>query len=148
MKRFAYLLGADDPENIAQEAFVRLHKSWDGLHEDAKALAYLRQIVVNLCRSRLRHLRVVRRTPADLPPDELSAEHHVLVGQEHHRLRAALRRLARRQREVLVLRYWLDLGQAEIAETLGISVGTVKATTSHALANLRKRIDEVEGRHE
>ena len=61
MKRLAFLLGADDPENIAQEAFVRLHDRWARLESADKALPYLRRTVVNLSRSRLRHLRVVRR---------------------------------------------------------------------------------------
>jgi RNA polymerase sigma-70 factor (sigma-E family) len=138
MKRLAYLLGADDPENIAQESFVRLHARWQTLASAEKALPYLRRTVVNLSRSRLRHLRVVRRAPAERSADAASAESQALAGQEHHRLRAVLAALPPRQRQVLVLRYWLDLDQSEIAETLGIAVGTVKATTSHALANLRK----------
>jgi RNA polymerase sigma-70 factor (sigma-E family) len=142
MKRLAYLLGADDPENIAQEAFVRLHGRWQTLYDDSKALPYLRAMVVNLSRSRLRHLRVVRKTPPDVLLDEVSAESHAMARQEHKRIREALGKLSRRQREVLVLRYWLDLDQAAIAETLGVAVGTVKATTSHAMNNLRKHLEE------
>ena len=138
LKRLAYLLGADDPENIAQESFVRLHTRWDTLASTDKASAYLRRTVVNLSRSRLRHLRVVRRAPAERPADAASAESQVLAGHEHHRLREVLAGLPPRQRQVLVLRYWLDLDQNAIAETLGIAVGTVKATTNHALATLRK----------
>jgi RNA polymerase sigma-70 factor (sigma-E family) len=142
MKRLAYLLGADDPENIAQEAFVRLHDRWHTLYDDSKALPYLRAMVVNLSRSRLRHLRVVRKAPPDVLLDEVSAESHAMARQEHKRIREALGKLSRRQREVLVLRYWLDLDQAAIAETLGVAVGTVKATTSHAMNNLRKHLEE------
>jgi RNA polymerase sigma-70 factor (sigma-E family) len=138
MKRLAYLLGADDPENIAQEAFVRLHDKWASLSGPDKALPYLRRTVVNLSRSRLRHLKVVRRAPREPDRAEASAESQVLLRAEHRSLRAALAALTERQRQVLVLRYWLDLDQAEIAETLGVAVGTVKATTNHALANLRK----------
>jgi RNA polymerase sigma-70 factor (sigma-E family) len=138
MKRLAYLLGADDPENIAQEAFVRLHARWHSLAGPDKARPYLRRTVINLSRSRARHLRVVRRAPAEVVPDESSAETRVLAMAEHRSLRAALGALSERQRRVLVLRYWLDLDQAEIAETLGIAVGTVKATTSQALARLRR----------
>jgi RNA polymerase sigma factor (sigma-70 family) len=68
----------------------------------------------------------------------VSAEATVLTKVEHRSLRHALAGLSQRQRQVLVLRYWLDLDQAEIAETLGVAVGTVKATTSQALAKLRK----------
>jgi RNA polymerase sigma-70 factor (sigma-E family) len=138
MKRLAYLLGADDPENIAQEAFVRLHANWDALTDTGKADAYLRRTVVNLSRSRLRHLRVVRRTPREPVPDAESAEATVLARVEHRSLRVALATLSQRQRQVLVLRYWLELDQADIAETLGVAIGTVKATTSQALAKLRK----------
>jgi RNA polymerase sigma-70 factor (sigma-E family) len=137
MKRLAYLLGADDPENIAQESFVRLHARWHTLADQDKALAYLRTIVVNLSRSRLRHLRVVRRMPAEPAGIEASAEAEALTKVEHHSLRAALSALSLRQRQVIVLRYWLDLDQAAIAETLGIALGTVKATTNQALTKLR-----------
>lgn len=146
MKRLAYLLGADDPENIAQESFVRLHDRWQTLASGDKAAAYLRRTVVNLSRSRLRHLRVARRAPAERPRAAASAEAQVLAGQDHHRLRAVLAGLPQRQRQVLVLRYWLDLDQNAIAETLGIAVGTVKATTSHALANLRTAWPDAEDR--
>jgi RNA polymerase sigma factor (sigma-70 family) len=138
MKRLAYLLGADDPENIAQEAFVRLHANWHALLDPDKALAYLRRTVVNLSRSRLRHLRVVRRAPRDPIVDTESAEATVLARVEHRSLRLAIAGLSWRQRQVLVLRYWLELDQAEIAETLGVAVGTVKATTNQALTKLRK----------
>jgi RNA polymerase sigma-70 factor (sigma-E family) len=133
MKRLAFLLGADDPENIAQEAFVRLHDRWPSLAED-KAQAYLRRMVVNLSRSRLRHLRVVRRAPREPNRDAASAESLALVNQT---VQDALAALPRRQRQVVVLRYWLDLDQQAIADTLGIAVGTVKATTNHAMAALR-----------
>lgn len=140
MKRLAYLLGADDPENIAQEAFVRLHDRWSTLTEADKAQAYLRRTVVNLSRSRLRHLRVVRRTPREPNLDAASAEATVLAGHADRAVRDALASLSRRQRQVLVLRYWLDLDQSAIAETLGIAVGTVKATTHQAMATLRKAL--------
>ena len=135
MKRLAFLLGADDPENIAQEAFVRLHGRWDRLASADKALPYLRRTVVNLSRSRLRHLRVVRRTPRERGLDTASAESVALANQA---VQDALDRLPRRQRQVVVLRYWLDLDQKSIADTLGIAVGTVKATTSQAMAALRE----------
>jgi RNA polymerase sigma-70 factor (sigma-E family) len=144
MKRLAYLLGADDPENIAQESFVRLHGRWQTLASADKAAAYLRRTVVNLSRSRLRHLRVVRQAPAERHPDAASAEAQALAGQDHRRLREVLAGLPTRQRQVIVLRYWLDLDQAAIAETLGIAVGTVKATASHAMANLRRAWPELE----
>lgn len=137
MKRLAYLLGADDPENVAQEWFVRLHGRWSRLHDSAKALPYLRATVANLSRSRVRHLRVVRRAPVRASADEESAEATVLRAPGHGPLWTALEALTVRQRQVVVLRYWLDLPLSEVAGTLGVSVGTVKATLSQALAKLR-----------
>jgi RNA polymerase sigma factor (sigma-70 family) len=140
MKRLAFLLGADDPENIAQEAFVRLHGRWAKL---ADPVPYLRRTVVNLSRSRLRHLRVVRRAPREPNRDAASAE---TVALANRAMLDALATLTRRQRQVVVLRYWLDLDQQAIAETLGIAVGTVKATTSHAMAALRDALAGEEDR--
>jgi RNA polymerase sigma-70 factor (sigma-E family) len=135
MVRLAALLGADDPEDVAQEAFVRLDQRRGKLREDDKAAAYLRTTVVNLTRSRLRHLRVVRRFAAD-PPLVESAEVLALLSHERQQLIKGLSRLTARQRQVVVLRYWLDLSEREIAETLGIRPGTVKSTSSKALASL------------
>jgi RNA polymerase sigma-70 factor (sigma-E family) len=135
MVRLAALLGADDPEDIAQEAFVRLQQRHDQLRDGDKAAAYLRTTVVNLTRSRLRHLRVVRRFAADLPLVE-SAEILALLSDDRQRVIKGLSRLTARQRQVVVLRYWLDLSEREIAETLGIRAGTVKSTSSKALASL------------
>ncbi|MEU5258492.1 SigE family RNA polymerase sigma factor [Amycolatopsis sp. NPDC021455] len=142
MTRLAHLLGADDAENVAQEAFVKLHQRWDTLSDHTRVAGYLRSTVVNMSRSRARHLRVVRRAVQERPADELSAEVRAVTNWEHQRLRAVLVRLSRRQREVLVLRYWLDLSTAAIAETLGVSPGTVKATTHHAMENLRKHLGD------
>lgn len=146
MKRLAFLLGADDPENIAQEAFVRLHDRWGRLASADKALPYLRRTVVNLSRSRLRHLRIVRRAPREPDHDIASAETTVLAGHGNQAVHEALQRLTPRQRQVLVLRYWLDLDQQAIADTLGIAVGTVKATTNHAMSALRAALPEEDNR--
>jgi RNA polymerase sigma-70 factor (sigma-E family) len=143
MKRLAFLLGADDPENIAQEAFVRLHDRWPRLADSDKVLPYLRKIVVNLSRSRLRHLRVVRRAPSEPDRDAVSAE---TVALANRAMWDALATLTRRQRQVLVLRYWLDLDQQAIADTLGVAVGTVKATTHQAMAALREALAKEDDR--
>lgn len=140
MRRLAFLLGADDPEAVAQEAFVRLHTRWTRLRDGDKALAYVRVIVTNLSRSRVRHLRIVRRTPLSAAANAPSAEAVVLP--RHGPLWTALESLTTRQRQVVVLRYWLDLSLADIAATLGLSTGTVKATQSHAVAKLRAALNE------
>lgn len=77
--RLAQLLGADDAEDVAQEAFVRLHQHGNRLRDPAAALAYVRRTTVNLVNSRLRHLRVVRRTPGDVPRTHASAEDAVVA---------------------------------------------------------------------
>lgn len=135
--RLAALLGADDPQDVAQEAFVRLHKHLRRLDDDRAALAYVRRTTVNLAYSRLRHLRVVRRHLAGTSLVNLpSAEATAVLNDEKRRLLAALDRLTLRQRAVLVLRFWLDLPGPQIAAALDMAAGTVKSTTSRALQAL------------
>lgn len=141
--RFAALLGADDPSNLAQEAFVRLHSQRRRLRDEGAALPYLRRTVVNLHNSRLRHLRVARRAAArarhlDVP----SAEATVLGSLEQQRVLVALRQLSGPHRTILVLRYWLDLNGPQIASTLDLPLGTVKSQTSRALAALGELLEE------
>ena len=133
MTRLAAMLGADDPEDVAQEAFVRLHRRSRALRDPHAAVAYLRTTVVNLTRSRLRHLSVVRRLAPDPPPDVPSAEHDVVRRESHRHLLDALGQLSARHREALVLRYWLDLSEAEMAEAMSVSKGTVKSHVSRGL---------------
>ncbi|GIH99777.1 SigE family RNA polymerase sigma factor [Planobispora takensis] len=140
MVRLAGLLGADDPEDIAQEAFARLHDR--RLRDDGAALAYVRSIVCNLTRNRLRHLRLARRRALDPPEAARSSEHAVIVAEDHRELLAAVGRLPRRQREALVLRYWLDLSEREIAEAMGVSPGSVKTHTSRGLSALGRALKE------
>jgi RNA polymerase sigma-70 factor (sigma-E family) len=133
MVRLAAMLGADDPEDVAQEAFVRLHHRSRALRDPHAAVGYLRTTVVNLTRSRLRHLSVVRRLAPAPPPDLPSAEHDAVRRESHRDLVKALSRLSKRHREALVLRYWLDLTEAEMAEAMSVSRGTVKSHVSRGL---------------
>ena len=133
MTRLAAMLGADDPEDVAQEAFVRLHHRSRTLRDPHAAVGYLRSTVVNLTRSRQRHLSVVRRLAPGRPPDVESAEHDVVRRESHRELVTALGRLSARHREALVLRYWLDLTEAEMAEAMSVSRGTVKSHVSRGL---------------
>jgi RNA polymerase sigma factor (sigma-70 family) len=132
MVRLADLLGADDPEDIAQEAFARLIRKAGSLRDPAAALGYVRATVCNLVRNRHRHLRVVRlRMPR--AHDEASSEHAVMVREDHRELLAALAALPAKRREAIVLRFWLDLPEREIAAAMGISPGTVKSHVSRGL---------------
>jgi len=143
MVRLAAMLGADDPEDVAQEAFVRLHGRRRALRDPHAAIGYLRATVVNLTRSRLRHLAVVRRRgPAEARVDVPSAEHDVVRREGHRDLLAAMRLLSTRHREALVLRYWLDLTEAEMAEVMGISRGTVKSHVSRGLDALARLLED------
>jgi RNA polymerase sigma-70 factor (sigma-E family) len=145
--RLAVLLVHDvgTAEEIVQECFVAVHDRWSRLHDPDKALAYLRQSVVNRSRSHLRHLAVVRRHADREPPPEptAGADHTASDQVRRAMVLAALRALPRRQREVLALRYYLDLSEAEIADTLGISRGAVKSHASRGAAALRAQLGEV-----
>ncbi|MCL6549724.1 MAG: SigE family RNA polymerase sigma factor [Acidothermus cellulolyticus] len=137
----ALLVGnAWEGEEIVQDAFVAMHTHWRRLRDPDKAVGYLRQSVVNSCRSALRHSGVVARHRLEPHPDHPSAEHEALAAAYRAEVLAALRALPRRQRETLILRYYADLSEEEIARTLGISRGAVKSHTFRGLAALRGRL--------
>lgn len=140
--RLAVLLVDDLPsaEDVVQDAFAALHTRWAQLRDPHAAAGYLRTSVVNGARSTLRRRRTAR---GYVPPPELAepgADDAVLLAEEHREVLAALRRLPRRQREVLVLRYWSDLSEVQIAQTLGISTGAVKSAASRGLDALERLI--------
>lgn len=126
-------------EEVVQDAFVAMHGRWGRLRDPDKALAYLRQAVVNRSRSVLRHRGVVERHAAAQPPPPFApgADLAPLAADRRARVLGALRSLPERQREVLALRYYLDLSEAEIADALGISRGAVKSHASRGAAALR-----------
>jgi RNA polymerase sigma-70 factor (sigma-E family) len=140
--RLAVLLLRDQgaAEEVVQDAFVAMHGRWRSLRDPDKALAYLRQAVVNRSRSALRHRGVVERYVARQPRSGGLAEPSdapALAGDRRSAVLEALRALPTRQREVLALRHYLELSEAEIADTLGISRGSVKAHASRGSATLR-----------
>ena len=124
-------------EELVQDAFVAVltrHPALIG----ARLPAYLRSAVLNGARSHLRRRRTRERVrPLGVVRVEGSAEAGALRTEEHEVVLAALRALPERQREVLALRYYLDLSEAEIAETLGIGAGTVKTHAARGLAALQ-----------
>lgn len=142
--RLAALLVRDvaTAEEVVQDSFVAMHDAWRRLRDNDKALSYLRQSVVNRSRSVLRHRVVVDRNAPKPAPDMPSAEHGALILLERSQVIDALRGLPVRQREALVLRYYLDLPEAQIAATMGISKGAVKSHTARAIQTLRATLEQ------
>lgn len=142
--RLAVLLVHDVPtaEEVVQDAFEAMHTAWRRLRDSDKALSYLRQAVVNKSRSVLRHRTVVDKNAPKPAPDEPSAEQGALALIERSAVVAALRTLPDRQREAIVLRYYADLSEADIAATMGISRGAVKSHTARAMAALKSILEQ------
>jgi RNA polymerase sigma-70 factor (sigma-E family) len=137
--RLAALLVRDTgtAEEVVQDSFVAMHGAWRRLRDSEKALSYLRQSVVNRSRSVLRHRVVVDRNAPKPAPDEPSAEHGAFALLDRSAVIAALRKLPPRQREALVLRFYADMSEAQIAGAMSISRGAVKSHTARAMQALR-----------
>lgn len=134
--RLAALLGDDDPEDVVQESFCKLYAARGRLRgrfraEDAEVVSYLNRIVVNEVRGRQRRRQMARRdahllTTADTTdPTAVHGDRRAVV--------EALAGLPPRQREALVLRFWMDLPLAAIADAMGVRIGTVKSQISRGL---------------
>jgi RNA polymerase sigma-70 factor (sigma-E family) len=142
--RLAVVMTGDEgsAEDIVQDAFLGLYRRWDRLTDLPYPLAYLRASVLNGCRTALR-----RRSRADRAhylneaPSE-SAEARALLSEEQRAVARAIRALPGRQREALVLRYYLNMSEADTAEAMRVSRGTVKSATSRALAAIGRRLKE------
>jgi RNA polymerase sigma-70 factor (sigma-E family) len=128
-------------EDVVQEAFIRVHSARSRVRDPEKTLAYLRQTVVNLSRSTLRRRLIGLRLAPKPMPDMASAEEGAYDLLEKDALIQALKGIQRRQREVLVLRYFSDLTEPQVANLLGISVGSVKAYGSRGIEALRVRME-------
>lgn len=128
---------AGTAEEVVQDSFVAMHGAWGRLRNDDRALSYLRQSVVNRSRSVLRHRMVMHRNPPEPAPDMPSAERGAISHLERSAVLAALRELPARQREAVVLRYYGNLSEGEIACAMGISPGAVKSHAARAKAALR-----------
>ena len=130
-------------EDVVQEAFCGLYRRWDRLADTAGAQYYVRTSVLNGCRSALRRRAVRRRIPGPGPTIcPVSAETVVLGGEEREDVIRALRRLPDRQREVLVLRFYAELPDEQIARVMGIRPGTVRSTAFRALDALGRALKE------
>jgi RNA polymerase sigma-70 factor (sigma-E family) len=141
--RLAILL-VDEPataEDVVQEAFTGLHRHWSGLRDEAAALGYLRIAVVNGSRSVLRRRKTARGYVPPHQANARSAESLVMLTAEYQAVVTALGQLPPRQREVLVLRYYGGMSEAEIAAATGVSRGTVKSSASRALDALQRILE-------
>jgi RNA polymerase sigma-70 factor (sigma-E family) len=131
-------------EDVVQDAFVGVYRKWASLHDKNKALGYLRNSVLNGCRtahrSRTRHDRALRLTPD--AGDIVSAEESALIGEANREVLAALRALPVRQREAVVLRHYLGLTEEQAAQAMKITRGTVKSATSRGLSSLARILKE------
>ena len=141
----AFILGdRGAAEDVVQDVFMRVHERENVMNGDPQY--YLRAAVINGCRTTLRRCRLIRRhaeqqgQQSACPP--LTAEEAALLDEDRKRVLAALATLPQRRREVLVLRFYLDMSEAEIGRTLGISPGTVKSTAARGLAALARQLRE------
>jgi RNA polymerase sigma-70 factor (sigma-E family) len=145
--RLATMLTGDraTAEDVVQDAFEKVYAARNRLvGRGGVSVPYLRTAVINGCHGVHRRRKVARRREAEVPDDagQVSAEQEVLCAERHREVGAALAKLPRRRREVLVLRYYLQLSEAEIAETLNISTGTVKSSAARGLTTLAKTLRE------
>jgi RNA polymerase sigma-70 factor (sigma-E family) len=134
-------------EDVVQDAFIGLYRNWDRLDDQGNALTYVRSSVINGCRAALRtQIRGERRDRAaaarDGRPPFDSTEAAVLLSEEHQEVVAAVRKLAHRQREALMLRYYLGLSTDETARVMGVSTGTVKSAISRAISAVARALKE------
>ena len=141
--RLGYVMLGDRQaaEDVVQDAFAGLYRRWGRLADHAKAPQYLRSSVLNGCRSAIRRNRPGMEV-LDFDPAVVSAEADVLAGEQQRVLMRAIRRLPQRQRVALVLRFYLDEPDAEIARLMGIRESTVRSTTHRALAALGRLLGE------
>jgi RNA polymerase sigma-70 factor (sigma-E family) len=138
--RTAYLLTGDQhlAEDLVQEALARTHRAWSRLQDTGNAEAYTRKVMYHTQVSRWRRRRVAEAMPGDLPEAAgRGSGDHASLASLRVTLGRALASLSPRQRAVVVLRFFEDHSEAEAAELLGVSVGTIKSQTARALERLR-----------
>ncbi len=142
--RLATLVAPEDgmAEDLVQEAFVRLYRGWRRLRDPEQVGAYLRTTLVNLANSRRRRLATAWRHRSDSVEEADSAEDLALQAERSNQVVGALRRLPTRQRECLVLRFYEGFTESEIADALGISVGSVRTHISRAYRAVAAQLEE------
>lgn len=132
-------------EDLVQEAFIRLHRSAHRIEDPAKAAPYLRSIVLNLARDHNRRglMSLRHQETLDPPPDSPTPVEQVVSDETQGAVLEALRSLSPRQRDCLVLRFYFELSGQEIAETLGISLNSVKTHCRRGLMALKDLMEEM-----
>lgn len=137
--RTAVLLVGDvaTAEDVVQDSFIAVYHAWWRLRATGSALPYLRRAVINRARSVLRQRVATDRHAGGPAPDVASAEEDALATLARSAVLAALDALSPRQRQVIVLRYYADLSEAQIADALGVTTGSVKVHATRALDSLR-----------
>ncbi|NUS59006.1 MAG: SigE family RNA polymerase sigma factor [Streptomycetaceae bacterium] len=137
--RTAYLLTGDhgDAEDVVQTALTKAYVAWHRVQGSDSPDAYVRRILVNTNAARFRRKRITQLFGVTAPEPRTAADSTTRQVEQRDALMRALAQLPARQRTVVVLRYWDDLPEAEVARSLGISVGTVKSQASKGLAKLR-----------
>ncbi len=143
--RMAYLLTRNraDAEDLVQAALAKTYQAWDRIEDRGAVDGYVRRAMVNTHISWWRRRRV-EEYPTDEIPDQPVID-HAGDSEVQDALRRAIERLPQRMRAAVVLRYYEDMSEAEIANVLGVSLGTVKSTVSRAVAKLRIDADLLEG---
>jgi RNA polymerase sigma-70 factor (sigma-E family) len=142
LTRLAHVMLGDRAaaEDVVQEAFCGLYRRWHHLADTGKAVSYLRSSVLNGCRSAMR--RRARAGADREPPPAASAESAVMAREDRREIMRAIRQLPPRQREVLVLRYYLDLSDADIAAVMGIGASSVRSAARRAGQSLERTMRE------
>ena len=134
------LQDAHDAEDVVQDVFISVQRNWNRIVRDGSLAAYLRVAVLNRARSIYRRRALLRRS---VPPQAAftpGADMPMLLKEEYAEVVAAIRKLGRRQQQVIALRYWTEMDDGKIAMALGVSESTVRSTASRALQRIEKSI--------
>lgn len=141
LKRLAFLLTGDlsEAEDLLQSAYIKVMPRWEKVRRYDIPDAYLRRVMISIRSSWWRRMQGREKLVADVPESQPRTGAPDLSDSvvQQQALLQALRALPDRQRTAVVLRHWCDLSEAETADSMGCSLGTVKSNTSKGLAQLR-----------
>jgi RNA polymerase sigma-70 factor (sigma-E family) len=146
MVRFATFLTGDQnvAEDLAHDAFVRVYDAWSRIADSTKAVAYLRATVVNLSNDRFRRRAVAERSPREHVIAGAAADEAALGSIGRRAVLAAVSALPERQRACVVMRHWLRMTEGEIADTLEVSIGSVRTHIKRGVSTLQTRLGHLQ----